>query len=81
MTLKPETVQTLAQVLHNKCYGDSYDSDFTRSKVQVEQQPLQFDIDDVSNYNVDITLEKLQQVISRTGNSSPGPEGIPNIVL
>ena len=81
VTSKPEIVQSLAQALYDKCSGNSYDPDFTRRKVQIEEQPLQFNIDDVSNYNDDITMAELQKAISRTGNSSPGPDGIPYIVL
>ena len=68
VTSKPEIVQSIAQALYDKSSGNSYDPDFTRRKVQIEEQPLQFNIDDVSNYNDDITMAELQKAISLTGN-------------
>ena len=79
VTSKPEIVQSLAQALYDKCSGNSYDPDFTRRKVQIEEQPLQFNIDDVSNYNDDITMVELQKAVSRTRNSSPGPTESPSL--
>ena len=51
VTSKLEIVQSLAHALYNKCFGNSYEPNFTRCKIQIKEQPLHFNIDDVSNYN------------------------------
>ena len=69
--------ENFAQVSSTK----NYSSQFNLIRIKEEKNKIKFTSDNTESYNQPFTLTELQNSISKSNNSAPGPDEIHNILL
>ena len=76
ITSKKDIVNTLADSFSKYSSSENYTSKFRNIKNQQEKQKLKFTSDNTENYNSEFLLSELTDALSKTHNTSPGPDDI-----
>lgn len=71
-----DIANTLGQTFAAVSANDSYSPNFVARKNRAERQHLNFSTRSTISYNCEFTMCELEKALSRTNDTSPGPDGI-----
>jgi ribonuclease HI len=72
----PEIAEKLAETFSTISNGDNYSPQFKQIKMATEAVDIDYESDNQEIYNRDFTIYELENALSKTKNTSPGPDGI-----
>lgn len=81
ITTLPEICNKLAEAFSTVSKNSNYSQEFQQIKTRCEQNPLDFSSNNVEPYNEPFSLSELKFALSKTSNTSPGPDEITNKML
>ena len=67
---------TLGDTLSSNSSSKNYSNAFQNHKLQQEQVPLNFESDNIEDYNLPFTLKELQDSLNKAHDTSVGPDDI-----